>query len=71
MKRILYNRLKEMSVDVIDVRFPTWGGALSCVLQVAGNAREGVIGDALLTLMTTPYNNAKLAVAVSEDTDMG
>lgn len=67
---ILYNKLKEMGVDVLDVRFPTWGGALSCVIQVGGTPREGVIGDALLTLMGTPYNNAKLAVAVSEDTDM-
>jgi len=67
---VLYNRLMDMSVDVKDIRFPTWGGALSCVLQIGGVPRDGVVGDALLTLMTTPYNNAKLAVAVSEDTDM-
>jgi 2,5-furandicarboxylate decarboxylase 1 len=67
---LLYTRLCEMSVDVKDVRFPTWGGAMSCVIQIRGAPRDGVVGDALLAVMSTPYNNAKLAVAVSEDTDM-
>lgn len=67
---ILYNRLKEMGVDVIDVRFPTWGGALSCVLKIGGVPRDGVVGDALITLMGTPLNNGKVVVAVSEDTDL-
>lgn len=67
---VLYNRLKEMGVEVIDVRFPTYGGAMSCVIKVAGVPRPGVIGDALITVMSTPLNNAKVAVAVSEDTDL-
>jgi len=67
---VLYNRLCEMGVDVKDVRFPTWGGALSCIVKVGGVPREGVIGDALMTLMTTPLNNGKLVVAVSQDTDV-
>jgi 2,5-furandicarboxylate decarboxylase 1 len=67
---VLYNRLKEMGVDVKDVRFPTWGGAMSCILQVRGVPRDGVMGDALMMLMTTPLNNGKLAVAISEDTDI-
>ena len=67
---VLYNRLCEMGVEVKDIRFPTWGGAMSCILQVYGVPREGVVTDALLTLMTTPYNNGKLVVAISEDTDI-
>jgi len=67
---LLYTRLSEMGVDVKDIRFPTWGGAMSCVLQVNGAPREGVIGDALLTMMSTPLNNGKLAVAISDDTDI-
>ena len=67
---ILYNRLSEMGVNVKDIRFPSWGGALSCILQIAGTPRDGVVNDSLLTMMTTPLNNAKLAVAVSEDTDI-
>ena len=67
---ILYTRLSEMGVDVKDVRFPPWGGAMSCILQVNGAPRDGVIGDALMFLMTTPLNNGKLAVAISDDTDI-
>jgi UbiD family decarboxylase len=67
---VLYNRLGEMGVDVKDVRFPTWGGALSCIVKVGGIPRDGVVGDALMTLMTTPLNNGKLVVAVSQDTDL-
>ena len=37
---VLYNRLTEMGVDVKDVRFPTWGAALSCILQVDSPARR-------------------------------
>ncbi len=67
---VLYTRLCEMGVAVTDVRFPTWGGAMSCIIKIAGVPRQGVVNDALMTLMGTPYNNAKLAVAVSEDTDL-
>lgn len=67
---VLYTRLCEMGVDVKDVRFPTWGGALSCIVKIGGIPRTGVVGDALMTLMTTPLNNGKLVVAVSQDTDL-
>src|SRR5213593_1687153 len=30
---VLYNRLSELGLDVKDVRFPTWGAALSCIIQ--------------------------------------
>ncbi|MGE0733250.1 MAG: hypothetical protein AB7P50_00700, partial [Alphaproteobacteria bacterium] len=67
---VLYNRLSDMSVAVKDIRFPTWGGAMSCIVQIAGVPRQGVVADALLALMTTPLINGKIAVAVSEDTDI-
>jgi 4-hydroxy-3-polyprenylbenzoate decarboxylase len=67
---VLYNRLADMSVKVKDVRFPTWGGALACIVQVEGAPRDGVIADALTTVMSTPLNNGKLVVAVSDDTDI-
>ena len=66
----IYNRLCEMGIDVKDVRFPTWGGAISCIVQINGIARDGLIADALLTLMSNPYNNSKLAVAISNATDI-
>lgn len=67
---VLYNQLKAMGVDVKDVRFPTWGGALSCIVTIRGVPKQGVVGDALMTLMSTPLINGKLAVAISEDTDV-
>ena len=45
---ILYNRLTEIGLDVKDVRFPTWGAALSCILQF-DYPREGFVNDALMT----------------------
>ncbi len=45
---VLYNRLTEMGLDVKDVRFPTWGAALSCILQF-DYPREGFVNDALMT----------------------
>ena len=66
---VLYNRLTEMGVDVKDVRFPTWGAALSCILQVTV-PREGFMNDALMTAMGAPWLNTKIVVAVSPDTDV-
>jgi 2,5-furandicarboxylate decarboxylase 1 len=66
---VLYNRLSEIGLDVKDVRFPTWGAALSCIIQVAA-PREGFINDALMTAMGAPWLNTKLVVAVSHDTNL-
>jgi 2,5-furandicarboxylate decarboxylase 1 len=66
---VLYNRLTEIGLDVTDVRFPTWGAALSCILKVAA-PREGFINDALMAAMGAPWLNTKLVVAVSPDTDI-
>ena len=68
---VLYNRLTEMGVPVKDIRFPTFGGAMSCILQLAEVPRDGVINDALMMMMSCPWNNAKMSVAISADTDIG
>jgi 2,5-furandicarboxylate decarboxylase 1 len=67
---ILYNRLTEMGVPVKDIRFPTFGGAMSCILQLAEVPRDGMINDALMMMMSCPWNNAKMSVAISADTDI-
>lgn len=67
---VLYNRLTEMGVPVKDIRFPTFGGAMSCILQLADIPRDGVINDALMMMMSCPWNNAKMSVAISADTDI-
>ena len=66
---MLYNRLSEIGLDVKDVRFPTWGAALSCILQFS-YPREGMVNDALMIAMGAPWLNTKLVVAVSPDTDL-
>ena len=66
---VLYNRLTEIGLNVKDVRFPTWGAALSCILQF-DYPREGFVNDALMTAMGAPWLNTKMVVAVSPDTDI-
>lgn len=66
---VLYNRLTEMGLTVRDVRFPTWGAALSCILQF-DYPREGFVNDALMLVMGSPWLNTKLVVAVSPDTNI-
>jgi 2,5-furandicarboxylate decarboxylase 1 len=66
---VLYNRLTEIGLEVKDVRFPTWGAALSCILQF-DYPRQGFVNDALMTAMGAPWLNTKMVVAVSPDTDV-
>ena len=66
---VLYNRLSEMGLDVKDVRFPPWGGALSCLIQFA-YPREGFVNDALMLAMGSPWLNTKMVVALSPDTNL-
>jgi UbiD family decarboxylase len=66
---VLYNRLSEIGLEVKDVRFPTWGAALSCILQF-DYPREGMVNDALMLAMGAPWLNTKLVVAVSPDSNL-
>jgi 2,5-furandicarboxylate decarboxylase 1 len=66
---VIFNRLREMGLEVKDVRFPTWGAALSCILQFE-YPRQGFVNDALMLVMGSPWLNTKMVVAVSGDTDV-
>jgi len=66
---VLFNRLSEMGLAVKDVRFPIWGGALSCVIQF-DYRHDGFVNDALMMTMGAPWLNTKLVVAVSPDTNL-
>jgi len=66
---MLYNRLTEMGLEVKDVRFPTWGAAVSCIVQFS-YPREGFVNDALMACLGGPWLNTKMVVAVSPDTDL-
>jgi 4-hydroxy-3-polyprenylbenzoate decarboxylase len=66
---VLYNRLTEIGLTVHDVQFPTWGAALSCIVQIE-YPRAGFVNDALMQCMGAPWLNTKMVVAVSPDTDI-
>jgi len=66
---MLYNRVTEIGLTVHDVQFPTWGAALSCIVQLEA-PRAGFINDALMACMGAPWLNTKMVVAVSPDTDI-
>ena len=66
---VLYNRISEIGLTVHDVRFPPWGAAVSCVIQVE-YPRPGFVNDALMQTMGAPWLNTKMVVAVSPDTDI-
>lgn len=66
---MVYNKLTEIGLNVHDVRFPTWGGALSCIFQ-ADCSRDGFINDALIAVMGGPWFNTKMVLAISPDTDI-
>jgi len=66
---VLYNRVTEIGLKVHDVRFPTWGAALSVIIQVE-YSRPGMVNDALMTCMGAPWLNTKMCVAVSPDTNL-
>lgn len=66
---MLYNRITEIGIKVHDVRFPTWGAAVSCILQIEA-PRQGFVNDALMTAMGAPWLNTKMVVAVSPDTNV-
>lgn len=66
---VLYNRISEIGLKVKDVRFPPWGAALSCIIQVEA-PREGFVNDALMQTMGAPWINTKMVVAVSPDTNI-
>jgi len=66
---MIYNRIQEMGINVKEVRFPNWGGVLSCIIQVEA-PREGFINDALMACMGAPWLNTKMVVAISHDIDI-
>lgn len=66
---VLYNRLTEMGLKVKEIRFPVWGGALSCLIQFDYRF-DGSVNDALMAVMGAPWLNTKMVVALSPDTDI-
>jgi 2,5-furandicarboxylate decarboxylase 1 len=63
---VLYDRLRAMGMKVHDVHFPQGGGALSVIIQVEP-AYDGLVTDALLAVLGSPWMNTKMAIAVDPD----
>lgn len=65
----LYRMLRSSGLDVREVFFPPWGGALSCVIQIAPSM-DGQVTDALMAVMGAPWLNSKLVIAVDPDVNV-
>jgi 2,5-furandicarboxylate decarboxylase 1 len=63
---IIYQRLQNMGIAVRDVYFPNGGGALTCIIQVEPSV-DGQVTDALLSVLSAPFLNMKMAIAVDPD----
>ena len=63
---ILYERLRAMGMKVHDVYIPQ-GGATLCVIIQVEPAYDGLVTDALMAVLGTPWMNTKMAIAVDPD----
>jgi UbiD family decarboxylase len=63
---IIYERLQALGLAVRDVHFPQGGGSLVCIIQVEP-AMDGQVTDALLSVLSAPFINMKMAIAVDPD----
>ncbi len=63
---IIFERLEALGIPVLDVHFPQGGGSLSCIIQVAP-VMDGQVTDALLSVLSAPFLNMKMAIAVDPD----
>lgn len=63
---IIYDRLQALGLDVKDVTFPAGGGSLACIIQVEPTM-DGQVTDALLSVLSAPFLNMKMAIAVNPD----
>jgi 2,5-furandicarboxylate decarboxylase 1 len=63
---IIYDRLQALGLGVKDVTFPAGGGSLTCIIQVEPTM-DGQVTDALLSVLSAPFLNMKMAIAVNPD----
>jgi UbiD family decarboxylase len=67
---ILYERLRELDLRLHDVQYVPWGGTLACVVKLTPEY-DGQVRDALLMVLGQRWPNAKMALAVDDDIDLG
>ena len=66
---LLFERLREMSIDVADVSYVPWGGTLACVVQMTPQS-DGEVRNVLMTVLGERWPSAKLAIAIDCDVDI-
>jgi 4-hydroxy-3-polyprenylbenzoate decarboxylase len=66
---LLYARLRERAA-VHDVFYVPWGGTLACVVKMTP-AADGEVRGILQTVLDERWPNARLAMAVDDDVDIG
>ncbi len=67
---LLLRRLRAMSIAAREVFYVPWGGTLACVVQMTP-ASDGEVRNVLMTVLGERWPNAKLAVAIDDDVDIG
>lgn len=67
---LLYERLRAMRIDVHEVFYVPWGGTLACVVQMTPQS-DGEVRNVLMTVLGERWPNAKLAIAIDDDVDIG
>ncbi len=63
---IIYERLRALGLMVHDVHFSQGGGSLCCIIQVEARF-DGQVTDALMSVLSAPFLNMKMAIAVDPD----
>lgn len=67
---LLYSRLRGDGHDVREVFYVPWGGTLACVVQAVPRS-DGEVRNVLMRTLGQRWPNAKLAIAVDADVDIG
>ncbi len=67
---LLLERLRAMTIEAHEVFYVPWGGTLACVVQMTPGS-DGEVRNVLLTVLGERWPNAKLAVAIDDDVDIG
>ena len=67
---LLYTRLRADGHDVREVFYVPWGGTLACVVQIVPQS-DGEVRNVLMRTLGQRWPNAKLAIAIDADVDIG
>ena len=67
---LLYSRLRADGHDVREAFYVPWGGTLACVVQIVPQS-DGEVRNVLMQTLGQRWPNAKLAIAIDADVDIG